>query len=326
MTDSTNGELNDDGEKLADNVQDIDALIAAEDPTFLKAMTDLAAIPVPKDVNLTEEISDEEFAATGTASGASGWTMAIVRWRHFRNSVRATLVRAKELALRPKLIWEEFRKGAIPYLKQLALKAWTWLRTDGKDAIKHFFAQLGEGWQSFTYFVRYSEKRQKLLMLYSAILFALGIASALFAFRNQRLLFWQEPEFLSFTQVANETWGIEENEAMFDFYGSWLSPQFYVELEKMVINLRPTADSPLPMGAFRFYLEGSTQETAVELKDREKEMRNIIQLKVRELSFDELSSPTGMSRCKELIAGAINEVLTQGRVRRVLIDTLVLKP
>lgn len=130
----------------------------------------------------------------------------------------------------------------------------------------------------------------------------------------------------SFEQVADGVFEFAPDASMEQFDSPIRHSDYTVLLGKVVANLRPSpATSGQPMGAFRFHFEASTRETAVELVDREKELLDLMQRAIEEMTWDELSSPDGKAHLKLVLRKKINEALNRGRVKKVLIETIILK-
>ncbi|OQW47220.1 MAG: hypothetical protein A4S09_15620 [Proteobacteria bacterium SG_bin7] len=130
----------------------------------------------------------------------------------------------------------------------------------------------------------------------------------------------------SFEQVADSVHEFSPEASMEQFDSPIRHSDYTVLLGKVVANLRPTqGTSGQPMGAFRFHFEASTRETAVELVDREKELLDLMQRTIEEMTWDELSSVDGKAHLKLVIRKKINEALNRGRVKKVLIETIILK-
>jgi flagellar basal body-associated protein FliL len=81
-----------------------------------------------------------------------------------------------------------------------------------------------------------------------------------------------------------------------------------------------------PMAAFEFFVEGLSSEVLVEMKDREGEMRDLFQRQIEEFSFEQLDTTEGKKLLLERLKKAVNNSLSQGRIRRIFIKNVVLKP
>lgn len=100
--------------------------------------------------------------------------------------------------------------------------------------------------------------------------------------------------------------------------------EYQVKIQKVIVNLRRDADSgTLPMGVFEFFLGLDNQDTAIEVRDREKEVLDRIQRELEQMTYTEVMSPTGKLKMKARIRESINIMLNQGRVVGVYINTMV---
>ncbi len=118
-----------------------------------------------------------------------------------------------------------------------------------------------------------------------------------------------------------------ETEDVEGFYDSIRHPQNVFQLNKMVVNLRKSPKSgPTPMGAFQFYVDASSKETLVEIKDREVELRDLIQRSLEELNYDEIANSYGKTNVRDRVKDVLNGNLTTGRIRKVMLANLILKP
>lgn len=102
--------------------------------------------------------------------------------------------------------------------------------------------------------------------------------------------------------------------------------QFIVLIRKIVVNLTPTKRNGTPMAAFEFYIDVDSQDTAVEIKDREVELLDRVQRAIEQLSYPEIHDHDGKTKLKTTIRQAMNEVLNQGRVEKVYLKHIVTKP
>lgn len=130
----------------------------------------------------------------------------------------------------------------------------------------------------------------------------------------------------SMTNVADEKFSYSSDEPTYDFNDPVLHPEHIVLFDKFVVNLKPTDSSPNPMGLFEFFLEASTSEGAVELKDREVEVRDSISRALEQMTYDELTTVIGKNKVKIIMRKNLNDILTKGRIRRVFYNNVVLKP
>ncbi len=111
------------------------------------------------------------------------------------------------------------------------------------------------------------------------------------------------------------------------FYDSPRVKQNIVALRRAVVNLKPSAGSgPNPMAFFEFFVEGNSTDVAVELKDREYEIIDVVQRLMEDNSFAQLDSIEGKQNLLENIRKELNSLLTRGKIRRVYIKQAIIKP
>ena len=75
--------------------------------------------------------------------------------------------------------------------------------------------------------------------------------------------------------------------------------------------------------AFEFYLGLDANETAIEIKDREKEVLDISQRTLEEFTYPEIMAPNTQKRVWARMRDNINEILNQGRVQKVYVKTML---
>ena len=99
-----------------------------------------------------------------------------------------------------------------------------------------------------------------------------------------------------------------------------------VLLKKVIVNLKPDDLSTRnPMGLYEVYLGLDSKDTAIEVKDREKEILDLIQRTLENFTYSEVSSIVGKIRMKSAIKERLNEILNQGRVFHVYFNNFVTK-
>jgi flagellar basal body-associated protein FliL len=109
-----------------------------------------------------------------------------------------------------------------------------------------------------------------------------------------------------------------------DLFLAFPEVEYYVLLKKAVVNLRPSESSgPNPMGAFEVYVGVDTQDTAIEVKDRERELVDVFQRALEGFSYDDSITMVGKSRMKEVIRDRINAILNQGRVFHIYFNSFI---
>jgi flagellar basal body-associated protein FliL len=103
--------------------------------------------------------------------------------------------------------------------------------------------------------------------------------------------------------------------------------EFNVLLNKVIVNLKPDQESTNnPMGTFEFYVAVDSQDTAVEVKDREREILDIIQRTIEDFTYTQVRSELGKNLVKSAIRDRLNQALNQGQVMRLYFNTVVITP
>ncbi len=117
---------------------------------------------------------------------------------------------------------------------------------------------------------------------------------------------------------------LTETEAFYD------NPKFsknIMTLSKMFINVQPSASSgPNPMLALEVNVEGLAADAIIEIKDREAEFKDLLLRYTEEKNYDELTTTAGKQDLCDQFRRVINSHLTRGQVRKVLLNSFIIKP
>jgi hypothetical protein len=128
----------------------------------------------------------------------------------------------------------------------------------------------------------------------------------------------------SLAQGANFYRGYDRREDLIDLFVAFPEVEYDVLLKRLVVNLRASESSGKnPMGAFEVYVGVDSQDTAVEVKDREREFTDVIQRALEKFSYDECVTKVGKAHIKEVLREDLNKVLNQGRVSKIYFNTFV---
>lgn len=111
------------------------------------------------------------------------------------------------------------------------------------------------------------------------------------------------------------------------FYENLRAAGQIVLLPKMLVNLRPSKSSGKnPMAAVEFFVEGTTPEVAIEIKDKEVMVRDRLSRALEEFSFDIAESAEGKKQICEKLRKELNAMSEKGKIKKVWIKTIVIKP
>ena len=290
-----------------DSSPDIDAVLAAEDPNFAESMKALRA-----EGNAEGAADIESLDLDGLeALPPTGWK-AVFYW------IRHPIKGLKALAARLSGLGERLKGLTLPRLKEAGAAA-----TQGaKSAALSSVASAKQGFKSFLALPPKSK-----LLVGSVIALAILAFFVTKAVMSGRYLPSLEAKFIrSMEEIADAKFTYGEDEKMEEFTDPLHHPEHVVTLEKLVVNLRPGADGTNPMGVFEFFVEMSTHEGAVELKDREVEIRDTVSRTIEQMRYEELTTPDGKNKLKIVLRKNLNDFLSKGRVRRVFLKTIILKP
>lgn len=128
-------------------------------------------------------------------------------------------------------------------------------------------------------------------------------------------------------EFADQSYRYDPKTELEPFYNNYRVSQNIITIPRMVMNVKASENSgPNPMAAIELYIEGGSPEVVVEIKDREAEMKDVMQRAVEEMNFDELIVPEGKQALSDRLRREINRVLTKGKVRRIFLKSAVFKP
>ncbi len=287
--------------------EQIDAILIEEDPALA---TDLEAI---RSVVLDNESSGkaletEELANLKDKHGMSFWQRLAFQFLKIGSGLR----RFKNLILRA----AKDSKGVLREIGvRIKVSLVAWIHT------RQAAAKKASAWFS-------SRNTEKKLALVVSIVAIVGLVFVVARTLRGDLLPKSEKAWVAnFADHADGTFTYDVNGAFEDFNDPLLHPEFVVLVERIVVNLTRTPEareSANPMAAFELYLQTDTQDSAIEIKDRNVEIRDAIARSVERMTYPELAEEDGKTKLKLLIRKDLNELLTRGKVRRVFFKTIVL--
>jgi flagellar basal body-associated protein FliL len=214
-------------------------------------------------------------------------------------------------------------KTRLQSLPGIARKALFAFAAWAKIQLIHLFGWLKNGGGKFFKL----EWKAKLTILFSLVLGAIAVLLLKYTYTQKIKFNFGSGFFTSFEKVADARFEYNPEGAMEDFSDPISHPEYEMLIDKLVVNLKHPADgSSNPMGLFEFYLEASNQNCAVEIKDRQGEIRDVIVRNLEQMLYDDLITVEGKERLKVVLRKNVNSVLTTGQVRRIFFKTVVLKP
>jgi flagellar basal body-associated protein FliL len=127
----------------------------------------------------------------------------------------------------------------------------------------------------------------------------------------------KDPFLRSFSEVASDIQLLPEDDSGEDLESPLKHPEYTVLVPKIIANLKPPSPRHTPMAVLELYLETSNQECAIEVNDRQVEIKDLIERIMEQTSFDEVESAQGKLRLKVRFRAGLNRILNKGRVRRI---------
>lgn len=298
-----------------------DEFLAAEDPEFAKSLTHIEGLETPKAEGEGAETLDPiELDPSLLKPDSQGRLANLVkRLDRFLGPVyaaRAALARAAQ-GLSPQM------RRFGPILKFLY-----------SDERKKYFREVRRSFRKGTDPISRAMKTFKAMRWHGKLsIVVLILLIFVFAHYFKNIL---SGRFLpqttshlvnSFDDVADRKFIIDGERGLEPFDSPLRLTEYIVLLKRIVVNLKAGSGSgPYPMGLFEVFIEGSNQEVAVEVKDREVELLDRLARVIEGLSYDFLDTPDGKQHLKAAVKKDFNQILNRGRVKKVYFKLITLKP
>ncbi len=292
---------------------DVDRILAEEDPKFAEELKEIQATEFKTDVAIAS-VDIEAFIKEGEAIKAKQPDVKKVSLK-----VRVQAAYAKGHAGISKVI-DDFQNGSLFAFKKIGQFTFGLL----KSIFKLSIGLIGK---SFRYLFALP-KKVKLLILSSAVLLGASGFSVYMGFKGHFLPHMGNQYLTGFAELADESFEYNPTERKESFESAIRHPEHMYEFEKVVVNLKdPAGGDHLPMGLFEFYIEMNSQEATVEMSERKTEAKHIIERVLEQLTYEELVSQHGKNKLKFIVRKELNDFLSKSHhVKQVYIKTLVLKP
>lgn len=133
------------------------------------------------------------------------------------------------------------------------------------------------------------------------------------------------PLLRSFEEVATKITDLKVDEPMEQFDSPLRNPEYVVLYKKMFVNLKAQGVSKSPMAAFEVFIEANSQESAIELKDRERQFKDVIARVFEAIPYSDIATAEGKAKLKLIIRRDLNQVINKGRVKKVYFKTFFYK-
>ncbi len=301
------------------SAEDLDHLIQEQDPEFAESLKSIA-----EDKNLTMLQEDENknkfIQEIENWKYSEGVRSKIARFAPFIPVIvlilKITIFRCvywagwtlSKLASAVHVLVVEGKKGALHLLKFLA----AWILGNLK-AFQKAFASLS--------LIR------KLIFIFFLVICGLLVVLVRMYLKGGFLPSKTELFLNDLSKVSTQVYSYDSSHDLEPFYENLRVAQNLFLIPKLLVNIKPSSKSGKnPMAAFEFFLQGVSPEVVVELKDREVEFKDAIARTTEDFDFDVLDTIQGKKLLCDRIKKEVNLRLTTGKVRQVLIKTVILKP
>lgn len=297
------------------SLDNLDAVLAEEDPEFAKSLKEINFDSSVK-VEIYKESLVHEYTLEDEIKLWTGRRERLAKFFPFLPKISYKL-KIKRTILR--LSWMKFKKQTRHNIHNAGPLTLNFL----KKTIRKIRSSISDGLAGFSKLSGTKKLAFLGLLLTTA---ASGVVINNLA-KHKLLPADNELFMLSLEEWAQAKYQHTATDQMESFYDSARTSQSIIEMKKIIVNLRRSATSgPNPMGAFEFYIEGTVPESAVEVKDREPEMKDLFLRTIEEMNYDQLASGEGKHLLCERLRKELNRVLTKGKVRRIFIKTAIVKP
>lgn len=292
-------------------LEDIDRLLAEEDPDFAKSLEEVRAVEVDKNVVIEASAIDETMAGEDV-SASSPEDGFIRRWiLKLRNTMAA------------------FRLGFKARLAQFGKDSLIFLKTRPKEYALFSAAMMLKLYGRLKVPAKAFAQAPRLVQA-SVFLLASVAFGVIWVFAANLKGVWiphlMEPILTSLEHKADHVETFDPADGAESFYAAFPQDRHEFLFKKMKVNLRRLPGHPNPMGAFELVVEVDSKDTAVELRDREVEFHDLLQRLLEEESVSDLETEHGKKILKGRVRKELNAQLTQGWIKDVHFKTVVLKP
>jgi flagellar basal body-associated protein FliL len=214
---------------------------------------------------------------------------------------------------------ENFKQNSIYFvihIKPISLNLYQRLRIRTQDFIEI----------RVKIFKSYSREKQIGLSIFT-LLSLVSFIVVVKLLTHQLIRVQKELFVLSLDEWAQSEYRYDKNDQVEAFYDSTRMTQNIFNFKKIWVNiLQSESSGPNPMAALEFFVEGTTSEAIIEIKDREPEFGDLFLRTTEEFTYDQLVSGEGKKSLCEKLSKEVNGILTQGKIRRVYLKTAIIKP
>lgn len=303
------------------SLDDLDSLLADEDPDFSQEMKKISEDESLRNANVEISEFDEPDEKSEEPS-----KLNILKTSPKINNIIRPIIELKNKT-------KNKCKEQTEKCKESCLKTFSWIKNDFPGFAKAQWHQFTSQVKIFFNYIKKQIDKYRALPkkqkrgIFISFTFIFLVGSIIYiSFKMSWIPSISEPLYSSLEQVADKVEILPDKAEFKYLYRAFPQPEYIVQLDKLVVSLKRENNYSTPMAAIEFYVELDSKETAIEIKDREKQVLDVVQRAVEEFTYRELTSHAGVIKMKSEVRSVINDVLNQGRVNKVYQKTMILKP
>lgn len=297
------------------SLEQIDKLLEADDPAFAKSLSQIKEVGVEGEVHIESAVTGAETLTTEAEEDEKPkrrtWLVVLKPVHLVRDWIRTRLIK--------------IRNTAVIVGRQFVMGLRTWPREFFGYA-KAMFKILRQQLRDAMLVVRETSWPRRLVWTG----FGAMVAATVILFVMSVSGIWL-PGFMihvetDLTKHADRSWEMKSDEAYVALFKAFPQKEIEFLFPKVVVNLKRTNSTQNPMGTFEVYVVLDSQDVAIEVEARRKELGDRLQRVLEDQTYADLSGPLGKKRIKDFLRRDLNAVLSQGWVKDVLIKNIILKP
>lgn len=301
------------------SIEEIDRILQSDDPEFSKDLGEIQAVGVESEVEIESAVELEDSIPSEEETASSNALLERFPWLE---KVSGPLKKSRNWAYTR---WLKWRNQGLVLFRQTLLVARTWPGEFVRYG-KSMWSAVRARNAALVALFKAMSLTQKLTWAGFITLTFVTVISLWMNFRGVWLPNLYPPVLTDLSTVADRTWEEPTGQKRMALFKAFPQETMQFLFPKLVVNLRRVNTYQNPMGAFEFYVELDSEDSALEVKAREHELHDRLQRALEGQSYNELAGKLGKNRVKDLLRREINAELTQGWVTEVYIKTMVLKP
>ena len=313
------------------SLDDLDSMLESSSQAPPPAAKKTVEAPVDEDVGA--EADQAKPAKPGLVVRLESKVPALKKVFDPFRQLRLAIYRARDFVLAPikrqwqKLIERVQLARARMFLFLVAQK--NFLRVQLPELIK---GRIGDVKDYIGYLIRRliglkdSGIKRQMFLLATVVPVGAGLALAKRLIVDRWNPFKSSEAILSFGEVGSASYGFNPRSDFVLLYKEFPQPEYQILLTKVIVNLKRSYNHPAALAAAEFYLSLDSEDTAIEVRDRENELRDKIERIMEGFTFQQANSKQGILQMKDEIRQTLNRMLNQGEVLSVGLKAFVTNP